>query len=57
MRISRITPQLQGEYLTLRHINHMLVQDSIDVHTVKAFLTNKSSEVVELDPTIISHRH
>lgn len=47
MRISRITRELQGEYLTLRHVNHMLVQETIDVPAVKAFLANKSSEVIE----------
>jgi hypothetical protein len=51
MRISRITRELQGEYLTLRHVNHMLVQEAIDVTAVKAFLANKSSEVIEFDRT------
>jgi hypothetical protein len=59
MRISRINRDLQGEYLTLRHVNHMLVQDLIDIHEIKAFLANKSSEVVEFDrnaPTRRSER-
>lgn len=55
LRISRINRELQGEYLTLRHVNHMLVQEAIDVHAVKAFLANKSSEVIELD-TFTSRR-
>ena len=29
MRISRITRELQGEYLTLRHVNHLLVEEAI----------------------------
>ena len=49
MRISRITRELQGEYLTLRHVNHLLVEEAIDVNAVKAFLANKSSEVIEFD--------
>jgi hypothetical protein len=53
MRISRITRELQGEYLTLRHVNHMLVQEAIDVGAVKAFLANKSSEVVEFEPSAV----
>jgi hypothetical protein len=49
MRISRITRELQGEYLTLRHVNHLLVQEAIDVPAVKAFLANKSSLVIEFE--------
>lgn len=49
MRISKINRELQGEYLTLRHVNHILCQDYIDVHEIKAFLRNKSSEIVQYD--------
>ena len=31
LKISRINRDLQGEYLTIRHINHMLCQDTIEV--------------------------
>jgi hypothetical protein len=46
LKISRITKELQGEYITLRHVNKMLCQEIIDFKEIKIFLRSKSSEVV-----------
>lgn len=46
--------------MTLRHVNHMLVQETIDIPAVKAFLSNKSSEVIEFErstPSKQGERH
>ncbi len=49
MKISKINRELQGEYITLCHLNHMLCQDIIDINQIKAFLRNKSGDIVEFN--------
>lgn len=56
MKISKINRELQGEYLTLCHINHMLCQDIIDVNQIKAFLRNKSGETVEFNKEAVINK-
>lgn len=42
LKITKINRELQGEYLTLCHINHILCEDIISVREIKLFLRSKS---------------
>ena len=49
LQLTKINSALQGQYQTLKHINHILCSNPVNTEQIRVFLLTKSSEKIDLE--------